>query len=70
MSERVTKGWAVPRTALEAHYFVFGKSLCGPWLHFLEDGALEDALHDHPDNCFECMRLRQEIEATNAREVQ
>lgn len=54
-----TQGWAVPPMHRQAHYFVQGKSLCGDADYF---GTLEDFNHDHPDNCFTCMRIRQERE--------
>lgn len=50
------KGWAVPHGCREAHYFVFGLPLCGYPQSY--SGKVEDDKHDHPDNCFECMRLR------------
>lgn len=50
------KGWAVPHGCREAHYFVFGRALCGYPVAY--SGKVEDDKHDHPDNCFTCMRLR------------
>lgn len=55
------QGWAVPPMHRQAHYFIQGKALCGDAATY--SGALEDFNHDHPDNCFTCMRIRQEREA-------
>lgn len=61
MKETTDKGWGFPLKANRAHYFVGGRSLCKRWLYF---GDLEDAHHDHPDNCLACMHKRNLMEAS------
>lgn len=60
-SSKPTQGWAVPPACLEAHYFVSGSAICGYPFDFA--GPVEDDKHDHPDNCYLCMRKRLEREA-------
>lgn len=56
------KGWGFPAPSRKAHYFVDGRALCGKWLFA---GELEDARHEHKDNCAPCKRLRAKRENTH-----
>lgn len=56
MTQAATKrGWGNPRpmSGTTFHYFVDSQSLCGRWMFM---GEMEDANHDHPDNCVACKK--------------
>ena len=49
------------------HYFRDGRSLCGRWVRFSNNG-LEQGMDNSPDNCAECRRrLLKEQENMRAR---
>jgi len=54
------QGWAFPLNMHKAHYFKKGEmiSICGKMMN---TGDRFDDLHDHKDNCKECMRRRNKL---------
>lgn len=48
------QGWGLAWNFRKAHYFIESRSLCGRWMYF---GKLEDARHDHSDNCKKCRSM-------------
>lgn len=56
--EKPSQGWGFPALTNKAHYFIGGRALCGGWMFA---GELEDARHDHADNCLACMKKRAKL---------
>lgn len=61
-SHRKRKGWGWGRKGRKYHYFLtlYSASICGG-VERSHWGELDNTLHDSPDNCVKCQKLRPEI---------
>lgn len=57
------QGWAWPINARKAHYFVFGRSLCGNWIFLGKRQSQGDPDKESPDDCRACRRAYDERRA-------
>lgn len=59
--DNAKRGWGWPPNTMKAHYFNGSiVSLCSKWMYA---GELHDTMHDHPDNCADCVKRRNKQEA-------
>lgn len=57
---KIMQGWKFLISAIKAHYFIEGRSMCGSWLTF--GNEFEDKEPNINDMCKNCMKKAAKVE--------